>query len=109
MFVTASLVNSLVRKWRESFDERLRQLRVLQDRMTAATSYAEWREFAQQVRTHTGIYLIKLAGRGPGSFCSISLGPCYWQISDSHDSAADIVAGGNPHAAPIVKVMWSGG
>jgi len=50
MLVTASLVNSLLRKWRESFDERLKQLRLLQDRMAAATSYAEWREFAQQVR-----------------------------------------------------------
>lgn len=50
MLVTASLVNSLLRKWRESFDERLKQQRLLQDRMAAATSYAEWREFAQQVR-----------------------------------------------------------
>jgi hypothetical protein len=50
MFVTASLVNSMVRKWRESFDEKLRQLRILQERMAASTSYAEWREFAQQVR-----------------------------------------------------------
>jgi hypothetical protein len=49
VFVTASVVNSLLRKWRESFDERLRQLRVVQERMAAATSYAEWREFAQQV------------------------------------------------------------
>lgn len=49
MFVTASLVNSMLRKWRESFDEKLKQLRLLQDRMAAATSYAEWREFAQQV------------------------------------------------------------
>lgn len=50
MFVTASLVNSMLRKWRESFDEKLKQLRLLQDRMAAATSYEEWREFAQQVR-----------------------------------------------------------
>jgi hypothetical protein len=50
VFVTASLVNSMLRKWRESFDEKLRQLRLLQDRMAASTSYAEWREFAQQVR-----------------------------------------------------------
>jgi hypothetical protein len=40
----------MLRKWRESFDEKLRQLRLLQDRMAASTSYAEWREFAQQVR-----------------------------------------------------------
>jgi hypothetical protein len=53
MFVTASLVNSMLRKWRESFDDKLRQLRLLQDRMAAATSYAEWREFAQQVRHGT--------------------------------------------------------
>jgi hypothetical protein len=39
----------MLRKWRESFDEKLKQLRLLQDRMAAATSYAEWREFAQQV------------------------------------------------------------
>lgn len=53
MFVTASLVNSMLRNWRESFDEKLRQLRILQDRMAASTSYAEWREFAQQVRQCT--------------------------------------------------------
>lgn len=47
--VTASLVNSLVRKWQESFDERLRQLRYIQQRMKSASSYAEWREFAQQL------------------------------------------------------------
>lgn len=47
--VTVSLVNSLVRKWRESFDERLRQLRSIQQRMKSANSYAEWREFAQQL------------------------------------------------------------
>jgi hypothetical protein len=52
--VSASLINSLVRKWRESLDERLRQLRLLQDRMAAATSYAEWLEFAQQVRLGGG-------------------------------------------------------
>eukprot|EP00878_Enallax_costatus_P014363 GHUV01015023.1.p1 GENE.GHUV01015023.1~~GHUV01015023.1.p1 ORF type:complete len:539 (+),score=116.66 GHUV01015023.1:555-2171(+) len=46
---TASLVNSLIRKWQESFDERLRQLRYIQQRMKSASSYAEWREFAQQL------------------------------------------------------------
>lgn len=60
MFVTASLINSMLRKWRESFDEKLKQLRLLQDRMAAATSYAEWREFAQQVR---------VAGNNSGPGC----------------------------------------
>lgn len=49
MMVTASLANSLIQKWRESFDERLRQLRHIQQRMQQASSYAEWREFAQQL------------------------------------------------------------
>eukprot|EP00879_Flechtneria_rotunda_P015208 GHRR01015899.1.p1 GENE.GHRR01015899.1~~GHRR01015899.1.p1 ORF type:complete len:277 (-),score=36.34 GHRR01015899.1:501-1331(-) len=49
VMVTASLVSSLVRRWRESFDECLRQLRHIQQRMQAASSYAEWREFAQQL------------------------------------------------------------
>jgi TAG lipase/steryl ester hydrolase/phospholipase A2/LPA acyltransferase len=49
MAVSASLVNSLVRRWQESFDERLRQMRAIQARMAAASSYSEWREFAQQL------------------------------------------------------------
>jgi hypothetical protein len=47
--VMASLVNSLVRRWRESCDERLKQLRQIQQRMQTASSYSEWREFAQQL------------------------------------------------------------
>ncbi|WIA29719.1 hypothetical protein OEZ86_012199 [Tetradesmus obliquus] len=49
MAMTASLVNSLVRRWQESCDERLRQIRAIQARMAAASSYSEWREFAQQL------------------------------------------------------------
>eukprot|EP00775_Hariotina_reticulata_P005537 gene5537-5773_t len=47
--VMVSLVNSLVRRWRESCDERLKQLRQIQQRMQTASSYSEWREFAQQL------------------------------------------------------------
>jgi hypothetical protein len=49
MAVSASLVNSLVRRWQESCDEKLRQMRAIQARMAAASSYSEWREFAQQL------------------------------------------------------------
>lgn len=49
MMVSAALINSLIRRWRESFDEQLRQLRRIQERMAAANSYQEWREFAQQL------------------------------------------------------------
>lgn len=47
--VTASLVGSLVRRWRESFDERLRRLRAIQAAMQTAGSYPEWLELAQQL------------------------------------------------------------
>lgn len=49
MVFTVSLASSLIRKWQESFDERLKQLRHIQQRMKSASSYAEWREFAQQL------------------------------------------------------------
>jgi TAG lipase/steryl ester hydrolase/phospholipase A2/LPA acyltransferase len=47
--VTFSLIQSLLRKWQERFDERLKAIRHTQERMKAANSYQEWREFAQQL------------------------------------------------------------
>ena len=51
--MTVSLISSLLRKWRERFDERLLKVAQLAARMKEATSYPEWRQFAQQLDTLT--------------------------------------------------------
>jgi hypothetical protein len=49
VFVAWGVISSLVRRWRERFDTRAQQIRHLQERLRAATTYQEWRELAQQL------------------------------------------------------------
>lgn len=57
--LAAQLIRSLIDKWREAFDSRLRLMRGYRARMQSATSYAEWREFASQLAK-----LEQLSGQG---------------------------------------------
>ena len=57
--LAAQLIRSLIDKWREAFDSRLRLTRGYRARMQSATSYAEWREFASHLAK-----LEQLSGQG---------------------------------------------
>lgn len=47
--MTAQLIRSLAKKVQEAWDQRLRALRVARDRQKAAGSYAEWRQWSEQL------------------------------------------------------------